>query len=107
MIIESGVETANLEKARCSILEQLQQLKDGNITDFEISAAKLAMTNSFRSVGDTVSGIESWYLSRITEDKISTPEETAKQINAVTKEQLVSLAQRIKLDTVYTLKSKE
>ena len=107
MIIESGVETANLEKARCSILEQLQQLKDGNITDFEISAAKLAMTNSFRSVGDTVSGIESWYLSRITEDKISTPEETAKQINAVTKEQLVSLAQRITLDTVYTLKSKE
>ncbi|MDD6225765.1 MAG: insulinase family protein, partial [bacterium] len=107
MIIESGVETANLEKARCSILEQLQQLKDGNITDFEISAAKLAMTNSFRSVGDTVSGIESWYLSRITEDKISTPEETAKQINEVTKEQLVSLAQRIKLDTVYTLKSKE
>ncbi|MGN0453550.1 MAG: EF-P 5-aminopentanol modification-associated protein YfmF [Ruminococcus sp.] len=107
MIIESGVETANLEKARCSILEQLQQLKDGNITDFEISAAKLAMTNSFRSVGDTVSGIESWYLSRITEDKILTPEETAKQINAVTKEQLVSLAQKIKLDTVYTLKSKE
>lgn len=107
IIVESGVEGANLEKAKSAILNEVDELVKGNITDFEIESAKLAMINGYKSITDTVSGIETWYLTRILDDKVDTPEETAEKINAVTKEQLLELAKNIKLDTVYMLKNKD
>ena len=107
IIIESGVEGANLEKAKNAILNEVQELLKGNISDFEIEATKLAMMNGYRSITDTVSGIEGWYLTRILDDTIDTPEETAKKLQAVTKEQLCSIAKNIKLDTIYMLKNKD
>ncbi len=107
IIVESGVEGANLEKAKKAILNEVKELTSGNITDFEIESAKLAMINSYKSITDTVTGIETWYLTRILDDKVDTPEETAEKIKSVTKEQLLEIAANIKLDTVYMLKNKD
>lgn len=107
LIIESGVEGENLEKAKNAILTEVDQLYKGNISDFEIESAKLAMINSYKSITDTVSGIESWYMTRICDNKIDTPSQMAEKIQAVTKEQLVNIAKNVKLDTIYMLKNKE
>ncbi|MCH5300667.1 MAG: insulinase family protein [Ruminococcus sp.] len=107
IIVESGVEGENLEKAKNAILNEVNELTSGNITDFEIESAKLAMINGYKSITDTVTGIETWYLTRILDNKVDTPEETAKKINVITKDQLLELAKNIKLDTVYMLKNKD
>lgn len=107
ILIESGVEGKNLEKAQAAILREMEEMKSGNITDFEIQSAKLALENSLRSVTDTVSGIEAFYLSRILEEEQLEPREIAERINKVTKEQLVEAAEHLRLDTVYILKNKE
>lgn len=107
IIIESGVEGANLEKAKNAILAELDQLYNGNITDFEIDSAKLAIANSYKSITDTVSGIEAWYMTRLLDASIETPNETAKKIKSVTKQQLVDIAKNIHLDTIYMLKNKD
>lgn len=61
MYINSGVEGENLEKAEKAILKEIEDMKNGEITDFEIEATKLAVVNSFKSSSDSVSGIENWY----------------------------------------------
>ena len=52
LLVESGVEYKNIEKAKKEILAQLGEIQKGNITDEELEAAKLYMANSFRSVSD-------------------------------------------------------
>lgn len=106
MVVGSGVETANLDAAREAILNEVEEMKKGNISDFEIESAKLAVINSFYGVVDTVQGIVSWYSSQLMDRSTDTPEEAAEKIRAVTKEQIVAAANKLQLDTIYTLKSK-
>lgn len=79
-------------------------MKNGEITDFEIEATKLAVVNSFKSSSDSVSGIENWYTGRIFNGDLETVEEVSAEVNAVTKEQIVNAANKLLLDTVYVLK---
>lgn len=104
--VDSGVEAENIEKAEQGILNEIEEMKKGNITDFEIEAAKMAVVNSFYSTNDTVGGIESWYVNQLFDDKFRSIEEMSEAINSVTKEQVVASAQKMTLDTVYVLKNK-
>ncbi len=106
MIIESGVETANIESAKEAILNEVEEMKKGNITDFEIESAKLAVANSFYGVTDTVSGIVNWYSSQIMDASVDTPKQAAEKINQVTKADIIAAANKLQLDTIFTLKSK-
>lgn len=101
--IESGVEKENIEKAKAAIFEQLENMKNGSITDEEIESAKLSVSNSYLSSVDTSSGTQSWYVSQILKGTQRTPQEEADLISAVTKEQIVSAANKLTLDTVYVL----
>lgn len=103
ILVDSGVEKQNIEKAKKEILNQLEQIKQGNITDFEISAAKLAVGDSAGMVTDSVSGIEKFYSSQLFEKEILSPEQAAQRINAVTKEQIVEAANCVELAAVYVL----
>ena len=106
MIVESGVENTNLEAAKSAILGEIEELKKGNITDFEINSAKLAIVNSFRSIVDTDTGLASWYSSQLMDSSVDTPEQAAEKINAVTKDEIVAAANKLSLDTIFTLKSR-
>ena len=105
MVIESGVETDNIEAAKSAILNEIEEMKKGNISDFEINSAKLAIVNSFRSIVDTVPGITSWYSTQLMDASVDTPEQAAAKINAVTKDEIIAAANKLQLDTVYVLKS--
>lgn len=106
MIIDSGVEGDNLEKAQKAVLKEVEDMKNGIISDFEIEATKLAVINSFRSSGDTVGGIDSWYTNQILCGSLKTVDEVSREINAVTKEQIVNAAQKLSLDTVFELNNR-
>lgn len=105
MVIESGVETDNIEAAKSAILNEIEEMKKGNISEFEINSAKLAIVNSFRSIVDTVTGITSWYSTQLMDASVDTPEQAAAKINAVTKDEIIAAANKLQLDTVYVLKS--
>lgn len=106
MTIDSGVEGNNINKAEKAILKEVEDMKNGKITDFEMDSTKLAVVNSFRATNDTVSGIESWYANQLFEGDFKSIEQVSAEINEVTKEQIVKAAQRLTLDTVYVLKNK-
>ena len=105
MRVDSGVEGDNIEKAEQGILKEIEDMKNGNISDFEIESAKMAVVNAYRSSNDTVSGIENWYASQLFDGKFKTIEERSEEINNVTKEEIIRAANKLTPDTIYVLKN--
>ena len=82
-------------------------MQKGNVTEEELVSAKLSLCNSYRTVEDYLSGMESWYLLQTFRKTSQTPEEAVQQIQKVTKEQVIAAANRVTLDTTYRLVGSE
>lgn len=93
-----------MDKAVNEILNQLEIIKNGDF-DEEFASSKMALRDAILSVNDASEGLESWYASQIADDKAKSPEESAKENDAVTKEQVQKCASLITLDTIYRLAS--
>lgn len=106
LLVESGVEYGNIEKAKEEILLQLDALREGEFSEEELEAGKLFMANSFRSVSDAPGGLEGWYLSQLFDRKMLSPEEAAEEILGISAEAVQAAANRVSLDLVYTLTGK-
>ena len=100
------VKQGYIEKTEKAILKEVEDMKNGNITDFEIEATKRAIVYGFRTSNDTTAGIDNWYSSQFINDGFNSIEELAAKYNAVTKEEIVEAAKKLTLDTVYVLKNK-
>ena len=107
MVVESGIEQENFEKAKEEILRQIQAVQAGEFTDAELSATVLSIQNSFRTVSDRVTAIASWYENQYFDADLATPEESAAAAAAVAREQVIAAANRLTLDTVYLLTGEE
>ena len=57
MIISSGVEHDNLEKAKAAILEQLTAIQNGDISDAELESARMSIYNTLNGIHD-IDGIQ-------------------------------------------------
>lgn len=105
MVVDSGVESENIEKAKEEILHQLSLLQQGEVSDFELESAKRSISNGFNTMTDTLSGTEAWYISQMLDRNIFSPQQATQQANKVTKADVIDAAKKITLDTVYVLKS--
>lgn len=103
LAVQSGVEQENIERAESEILAQLEEVKKGDFTDDDLSAAKLSLCNSYHTISDSLDSLEGWYLSKTFSDPGRTPEQEAEMISAVTREELIAAARQVTLDTVYRL----
>lgn len=106
LYVDSGVESANIEKAREGILKEIEDMKNGEISEFELNSAKLAMINAFNSSNDSIEGIETWYGGQLFNPEIRSIEELSEIYMAITEEDIVAAANTLTLDTVFVLKSK-
>lgn len=107
MLIDSGVEEANAEKAKAEILRQLDAVREGAFTDEDLESARLSVVNQFRTIGDLQSTAASWYLGQSLSGPLSTPEDAARAIETVTREQVAEAARGVTLGAVYLLAGKE
>ncbi len=103
MLISCGIEKEKYEETLSVIEEQLEAVKNGEITDQEFISTKKAMINSIKSMGDNQNTLADYYYSQIVGNRIVTPEEMIKRIEAVTKESLMAVARKIEKDTIYFL----
>lgn len=107
VIVDSGVERENAERAEQEILKQLDDMKNGAFTDEELQDAKTALKNAFLSIPDSIGGLENWYFGCIYDGEEVFPAEMVGRIERVTAEQVVQAAKSLTLDTVYLLSGKE
>ena len=104
MFINSGIEVSNFKKAYDEILKQVQDIRDGVISNEEFIAGKLGTINNIKSITDSAFGTIDYYLSKFVCGKMIDTESMIKLIDDVTIEDIVKVAKGVLLDTVYFLK---
>jgi len=104
MFVSAGISPDKFDIAKEIILEQLDEIKKGNITDEEFDAAKKNLVNNLRNIAEDQYALLDYYLDQSFLNKRYTIEEYIENIEKVQKEQLPEVAKRIQLDTVFFLK---
>lgn len=104
MFIYAGIDEKNCERAKKAITKQINDIKNGKITQKELDNAIRMNYNVLRSETDDTAALCLFYLSRIIKNRFSTPEEEAESMLLRTASGAVDIAQGIVLDTVYLLK---
>ncbi|MBL0386595.1 insulinase family protein [Tumebacillus sp. ITR2] len=107
LYVQSGVEFANMEKALAIIVEQLEEMKKGNITDQELDFTLKGYINAFKTSLDQPTTLADSHLNGLVGGKMRSHEELIEQLQKVTKDDIVRVAQGVQLDTVYMLRDKE
>lgn len=107
MLVDCGVESDNIEKAKDEILAQLENVKHGDFTDTDIDNDKLSLINSFKTIGDTASAVDGWYVAQIYSGTSFTPEEEGEKLSSIGKDEIMKAAQSLTLDTIYVLTGEE
>ena len=105
VMVQSGIEDVNEEKAKNEIINQLRLTANGEFTDEDFSSSIKSLTDSILGNSDTPEEITAWYASQILRDEMKEPEEYAAEIKNVDKSEVVRAAKTIMLDTVFMLKS--
>jgi len=101
--VSSGIEVSNYEVAYRAILSQLEDIKNGRISEFEFSAAKKSVINIFRQMNDFPYELFAFYSTRELFGISASPEEYMRRFEEVTLDEVIEVARGAVLDTVYFL----
>lgn len=102
IIVQCGCEEENMDKAVDEILAQLDDISKGKI-DEELAASKMAISDLINGVSDDSVSLLSWYVNQITDEKILTPSESARENDNITKDEIGESADLLSLDTIFKL----
>lgn len=103
LIVDSGVEACNAEKAEKAILEELQIIQNGTVEEERLDASKKSVTDSLASYYDNAAALDMWYSMDIGADDGLLPEDIIGLIGNITKADIIKVANGIKLHSVYRL----
>jgi len=106
MIISSGIEIENYEKALNLILQQIEDIKNGKIDDIEYESAINYYKTALMSIYDSPRDLLSFYLNQALVGQIIEPKEVFENLKNVDIEDIKRIANRFELGTVYFLKNR-
>jgi len=107
ILIRCGIETKNYEKALTIIKEQLEDIKNGNLTEEELQNAKQTIISTIKFIPDEQDTEVTYYFGGVISGKHVSIEEYQNKINEITKKQIIDLANQTKINTIYFLTNKE
>lgn len=107
IFIQSGIEEENYEKALNEILNQLEIMKKGEFTEDDFNSSVKALADAFKGVGDSPAAQCAFYNSQLFDKELISSEKFAEKISEVTREQVISCARRVSVDSVYLLAGEE
>jgi len=107
IFIKCGIEVKNYEKALEIIRKQLEDMKNGEFSEEDLSNAKKGIISTIKSIDDEQDTEIIYFLGQeMTNNKISLDEYISK-IQKVTKEDVIKIANSITINTIYFLKNVE
>lgn len=101
MIVRSGVEFENFKIAYDEIMHQQRLMENGDFSDDEIEFAKKHLITAYESNLDSISSMEEYYTMQLLLGSSISIGEMTDKILSVTREDIISAAKGMKLDTVY------
>ena len=78
-------------------------MRNGEFTDEEFTAARLSLIGALETAGDSLGGLEGYYFTQIFTGSNRTPAQEIREIEEVTRQDVMEAAKQITLDTVYFL----
>lgn len=103
MLVMSGIDNKNYEQAVTIIKEQMKAMTAGDFTDNEIGQTKAVIKNQLLETIDTSRGIVEILYHNIVSDAQISLDDWLEEMEKVTKDDIVKVAAKIQLDTIYFL----
>lgn len=107
LLIFSGIQTANFDKAVAIIKEQTEKMRAGDFSEQEFQQTKAMLKNQILETIDNARGIIEFFYNGFSSGHRLSVNDWIEGVNTVTKEDVIRVAEKIKLDTTYFLKGKE
>jgi predicted Zn-dependent peptidase len=106
LMIQTGIEIANKEKAESIIRKQLEDIRNGVVSDDELSKTKAMIINSLRENDDSAFDQIGYHFNSVLSGKERSKQELIEAIQATGLGSVVDIARNVELDTVYFLRDK-
>jgi len=106
MGISCGIEQENYQKALDTIIEQVKDMADGKISDYEYETTLKTLENSLKSMKDEQYSLLEFYYGQQLISSDTGLTELIENLKKVTIEDVVNVAKNVKLDTIYFMKGK-
>lgn len=107
MIISSGVDFDKFDEAKSEIIAQLEAVKNGDVTDEELTAAKRSIASDLRASMDSQGDLEGFYLANTIDGLDFDPMELAALVDEVTLDDVVAIANSVVPDAIYFLRGND
>jgi predicted Zn-dependent peptidase len=107
MFVLAGIDANLEEKAVGLIIEQLEEVKKGNISDTELEQTKALLANQMKEALDSARGQIEIYDQYMELSESFEPEDIINRWKNVTKDEIAAAAQDVSLEMTYFLSGKE
>lgn len=107
VFIKCGIEMKNFEKALQIIKEQIEDMKNGNFTEEDINQAKNNIISTIKFIPEEQDTELIYYFSQELSGYEMNYDEYTQKINNIKKDDVVNLANKIQINTIYFLKKGE
>ena len=103
ILIQTGIEIENYNKTVEIIEKQLEDMKNGNISDDEFNSAKELIVSSVELIQESKEDMITFYFDQNLFEENLNVTEYKEMLKKVTKEDVIEVAKRVKEDTIYFL----
>src|SRR5690606_19006412 len=107
LMIMSGIDSNNYEKAVTIIKEQLKLMKDGSFTEEEISQTKAVIQHQFLETIDSARGVIEVFYQNIVAGTDVKMNDWIEKTNSTSRDEIIAVANKVELDTIYFLSGME
>ena len=103
LMVASGIRSDRRDEAERAINACISRIARDEITDEDVTLAKLSLGNYYRQIPDSAAAMEAFWFGQIMRDSNKTPDACLGEILSVTREEVVAFAARLVPDTVFFL----
>lgn len=103
IVIVTGIELQNYDKTLKIIKQQIEDMKSGNISDDEFDKAKQLIVASLNMIKESQEDTITFYFDQSLFEENLPLDEYIRNIEEVSKQQVIDIAQKVSINTIYYL----
>lgn len=104
IFVTTGIDSESYDLAKSAILSELENIKNGRISETEFTSAKKSIINVYSALADSPSAIERFYLGRLMCGIDVEISDFLQKIANLTISDVINAAKKLSLHTVYFLR---